>query len=476
MEYQSRPLARAAAFLRSCFQWDKTFVRHILFLAAPMVLQELVAASLHIIDGMMVSGLGDAAYSGVIQANRFTFVFQLFIFGATSGSAIFLSQYWGARDVRRMRHAMGIGLTASLLLAIPFSLAGLLFPRQIIACFLQPGDSFELAVSYLRIIAPGYLLIAVNYMYAATLKAAEKTYIPMMAGLAGIATNTVFNYLLIYGKLRLPALGVEGAAIATVFSSFVTLAVNVSFSYAKRLPAGAKLHELICRDRAFIRKFIKTVLPVIFNEGLWGLGTTMYSVFYGAMGVVNVAAVGVCNTVGDLLWVFVFGITGASAIVVGKALGMGDREQAYLYAKRLMAGATLLGLALGTMMLSLRTPMVGLFTGLSQAARDRAHLLLLLNAAFLWIRAFNCVNVVGVLRSGGDTVFSLVLDAGSLWLLAVPAAGVAALALGWPIEYVYCCTCLDEVLKLFVGIPHFKKKKWMNILTEAKEAVPLGSN
>ncbi len=470
LQTQLSPLGRLSAFLRSCLHWDRAFARNVLFLSLPLVLQELITASLHIVDGLMVSGLGDAAYSAVTQANRYTFVFQLVIFGVSSGTAIFLSQFWGARDVPRMRHAMGVGMTVSLLLAIPFSLGGLLFPRQIIACFLRPGESFELACSYLTIIAPGYLITALNYTYSAALKAAEKTYIPMISGLISIAVDTLLTYLLVYGRLGLPAMGVNGAAVATFTSGFLALGLNMAFAYGKKLPAGARPKELFSFERGFPKSFLKTVIPVIFNEGLWALGTTMYSVFYGAMGDVSIAAIGVYQTVGDLVWVFIMGITNAAAIMVGKALGTGNKEEGYLYAKRLMAGAIVAGLALGAVTLLLRGPMVGLFTGLSQPARDKARTLLLLGAFFFWFRAFNCVNVVGILRSGGDTVYSLVLDAGTLWLVAVPLTGVAALLFHLPIEYVYCFTCADEVIKLIIGISHFKTRKWMNILTEPKGA------
>lgn len=440
-----------------------------------MVLQELVGASLHIIDGLMVSGLGDAAYSAVTQANRFTFVFQLFIFGTASGSAIFLSQYWGARDISRMRHAMGLALGMSFALSLLFSLAAILFPRQIIGFFLPAGESAELAVKYLTIVAPSYLLLALSNVYAVAIKTAEKTYIPMLAGLASIAANTALNYAFIYGKLGSPAMGVEGAALATVIAAMISLAINVAFSYGKKLPAGARPRELICRDPAFIKTFLKTVVPVIFNEGLWGLGTTVYSIYYGTMGDVNIAAMGVNSTIGDLMWVFIFGITNAAAIMVGKTLGQGDRERAYLYSKRLLAGGLALGVLLGILMLAFHAPLVGLFTGLSQEARDKAQLVLIFSSMFLWIRAFNCINVVGLLRSGGDTVFSLILDAGTLWLIAVPVTGIVALLLHWPIQYVYLCTLLDELVKLFIGVPHFKSKKWMNVFTHPKEDDSLGN-
>ena len=468
--------SRLKAFLHSCFVWDKPFFRNILLLSLPMILQDLTGATLHIVDGLMVSGLGDAAYSGVMQANRFTFVFQLFLFGIVSGSAIFFSQHWGVRDISRMRHAMGLAIGVAVPLAALFSLAGIFLPQQIVGFFLPQGDSFELAVQYLRAVAPSYVLVALGNVYAASLKAAEKTYIPMLAGISGLLTNTILNYGLIYGNMGLPALGVEGAAIATVVSAIVSLSINLAFSYGKRLPAGAPLREMLCRDRTFVRKFFKTVLPVIFNEGLWGLGAVMYSVFYGTMGDESIAAIGVNTTLSDLVWVFGMAITNASAIMIGKTLGQGDRVHAYLYSKRLMAGGAALGLVLGFVFLMLRMPLVALFSGLSQAARDKAQLLLVVNSAFLWLRTMNCINVVGLLRSGGDTVYSLVLDAGTMWLIGVPLTGIAALLLHWPIEYVYVCTLADELCKLFIGLPHFKSKKWMHILTERKKESELIAN
>ena len=460
---------RTGAFLRSCLYWDKPFVLRVLLLMLPMVLQDLVAASLHILDGLMVSGLGDTAYSAVIQANRFTFIFQLFTFGSSTGSAIFFSQYWGARDIPRMRHTMGLALIVCIGFSLLFTLGGLLFPRQIISLYLLPGESFELAVEYLRIVAPCYLLMAINAIYASSLKASEKTYIPMIAGIVGISLNTALNYAFIYGKLGAPAMGVSGAALATVISSVAILAVNLTFAYGKRLPAGAYLREMIGWDRGFPRKFLKTATPVIINEGLWGLGVTLYSVFYGRMGDMSVAAIGLQASVNDLVWVVLMAMTSAAAIMVGKMLGEHNRTNAYLYAKRLLAGGFAAGLVLGCFLFFMRIPLTSIFTGLSEATRSKAQILLALSAPTFCLRAFNCINVVGVLRSGGDTMFSMILDVGSLWLIGIPLAGIGSMLLGWPIEYVYCCTFADEILKFFVGIPHFRSQKWMHILTSQKE-------
>lgn len=261
-------------------------------------------------------------------------------------------------------------------------------------------------------------------------------------------------------------MGVRGAALATVISAAVSMGMNMAFSYGMHLPAGARPSEWLRQEKGFAGRFSKTVVPVIFNEGLWGVGTTMYSVFYGRMGDAAVATMGVCTTINDLVWVAIFALMNATAIIVGKALGAGDRERAYLYAKRMMAGAVAAGVALGLLVIAVRWPLVNIFSGLSYPVREKAQFILMLGALTIWFRAFNTINIVGVLRSGGDTLFSLCLDVGTLWLVGVTSTGLAALVFHWPLEWVYACTFLEEAVKMAVGIPHFKKKQWMNVLTE----------
>ena len=163
---------RALRLLTDSLRWDRPFARNVFVVALPMVIQQLLTASLHIVDGLMVSGLGDAAYSAVTQANRVTFMFNLFSFGTCTGGAIFLSQYWGARDIRRMRQAMGLTMMFVLIVAAVFMSASLLMPRQLIALFLPQGESFDRAVEYLSIVAFGYVFTAIDNVYAATIKAA----------------------------------------------------------------------------------------------------------------------------------------------------------------------------------------------------------------------------------------------------------------------------------------------------------------
>ena len=451
--------------MSSVFRWDRTFLRKFLLVALPIVVQNLVASSLHIIDGVMIGQLGDAPYAAVTQANRFTFVFQLFLFGAASGCGIFFSQLWGKRDVRQMRAVMGLAFRLNAGLSVLFAGAALLMPGRVIGLFLPEGESARYAVTYLTLVAPGYFITAVDTVYATCMKSAEQTRIPMLAGVTSILTNTFLNWVLIYGHLGMPALGVRGAAIATVISAGVSLAVNVTASYALRLPSAIRLGEMRLPDRAFLGRFFRLALPVVFNEGLWSMGTTMYGVFYGRLGDAAVAAMGIYNTVDQLVNVLVYGIMNASAILVGGYLGAGDRDGAWLTARRMLVSCIGAGAAVGVLMAFGRGALVGLFK-VSAEAQGMAMVILMEASLFYWLRAINSVNVVGILRSGGDTLYSMVLDTSALWLVGVPLVGIAALVWKLPIQQVYLFTFVEEAIKAAIGMKRFRSKKWMHVLTE----------
>ena len=445
-------------------RWDSSFFRKFLWVAIPIVIQNLVSSSLHIIDGVMIGQLGTVPHAAVTQANRYTFVFQLFLFGAGSGCGIYLSQYWGRKDIPAMRMVLGLCLRIALVLALLFAGAALLFTDTIVLCFLPRGESFGYAAAYLKIVAPGYFLQAIDLAYASCMKSSQQTRIPMTAGVISILVNTFLNYCLIYGKLGFPAMGVEGAALATVISAGVALLIDVGCSYGMKLPSGARLSQMRLPDWAFIRKFLKTVGPVVLNEGFWSMGITMYSVFYGRLGNAAVSATGIYNNIDQLIQVLVYGIMNATAILVGSALGAGKREEAYLTAKRMLFASAATGVAMGMILLGVRGPLVGFFK-VSEEAQAAAKQILLFSSLFLWVRAMNSINVVGVLRAGGDTIYSMVVDVGAVWLVGVPLVGIAAWALHWPVEYVFCMTAIEEIVKLVIALPRFKSRKWMNDLT-----------
>jgi putative MATE family efflux protein len=455
--------------LRPMIVWDKAFVKKLVTVALPIMFLNLVTSSLAIIDGVMVGHLGQAPYAAVTQMSRYIFLFNITQFGIVSGSSIFLAQFWGKKDLDGMRRVMGMCMRLTIPLALVFFSAARFLPHQVAGLFLQPGESAAYAAEFLTWVSPYFLVVSIEAAFIAAMKSSEQTFIPMLAGSIALATNTALNYILIFGKLGLPALGVRGSAIATVISGCVSIAINLTLSYKKRLASAISLKQLLAFDGAFFRKFLKTIVPVIFNEGLWALGITMYSIIFGRLGDTAVAAMGIYNTVDQLVFVTVYGLMHASAIIVGKSIGAGDPKEAYVYAKRLLFTAVSLGVATGIIMFFSRFWLTARFD-ISPEARQLAVTFMGFASLFSWAKAFNCINVVGVLRSGGDTVFSMMLDVGSIWCIGVPLTGIAALLLHFPPEAVLLCTWAEEVPKLVMGLRRMISKKWINNLTHIGQA------
>ncbi len=456
--------------IRALLHWEPEFTRLFFRLLIPIALQSLVGASLHIVDNVMVSGLGETAAAGVAQANRVTFIAQLFLFGVTSGAGIFAAQFWGKHDVAGMRRVQGLALRLNGVIALLVVALVCLFPRVTLGAFLPQGPSFEAGLQYLAIIFPVYLVSAVDSVFQMMLKSSERARIPMAAAITAILTNTVLNYGLIYGKLGLPAMGVRGAALATVIASTISLCINVGLSYRKRLAPAASWHDLKLPDRAFLARFFRTIGPVVLNEGLWSVGTTMYSVVYGRMGDSALATMSIVGTVDQLVFVLGWGIMHASSVIVGRSIGAEREDEAFLYSKRLLFISVVIMMAMGVLQICLRGPIVQMFR-YGDETRSLAMQVLLAGSFFLWVRAFNAVNIVGILRSGGDTVFSMTLDLGMLWLIGVPLALVTGFLLHWPLLSVYLVTQVEECIKMCIGLPRFLSKRWINNLVRDADMV-----
>lgn len=450
---------------RKIFHWEPDFIQKLLRIALPIALQNLVAASAHIVDGLMVAGLGDAHYAAVTQAGRYSFLFQLFLFGAASGTTIFISQFWGKKDEQGIHKVMSLCLRITLGLALLFLLGALLMPGPIMSLFLQEGESRTLAVEYLSWVGLSYVFSAIDIVFSNTLRATGRPMVAMTAGIISILTNTLCNYALIYGHLGAPALGVKGAAIATVLAAAVSLAVNVGYTYWKRQPGAIRPREMRMPDKRFSLDYIKRVLPVVLNEGLWSLGMTTYATFYGRLGDAAVNAIGVYNNIDQLMTVFIFGVVNATAILIGNCIGAGDGKGAVLISRRMLFATECLSLVTGIALICLRYPILSLFDKLSSETLENAATILLIAGCVMPFRFFNTINIVGVLRAGGDTVFSMALDAGSVWVIGVPCVAIATLVFGLPITGVFMASFIEEFFKIGVGLPRFLSGKWVNNLT-----------
>lgn len=447
--------------------WDRAFFKYVFLIALPIFVQNIVGHSLNLVDTIMVSALGDSAYAGIAQANRFSFVVMVGIYGVSTGTGIYMAQFWGAKQLSDIKKTSGLGIIASLLLSVPMMLLALFFPEHIAGLLLKPGKSHAYAAQYLRSVAPMFPLFGLSNVFGTLLRCEEKTKYPMYAGLFSMLSNTLLNYLLIEGHFGFPRMEVEGAALATLLSTALQLLVMLYFALKKSESLQKSLRGMFSFGRIFANAYAKTVSPVIFNEFFWSLGIAVYSIFFGMRGDIAVAAMGVYTNIEGFSFVLMFALVNTTAIIIGKELGAGHRERAYLYAKKLIFGCLMITVFVGSLIFALRFPLVGIFAGLSQQARDTAIAILLVSIGFYCIRTLNAVLIVGVFRAGGDTMVCLLYDAVCVWLIALPLLALATLKTAWPIEILVLISLLEEFFKAFFAYGRFKSKKWMRNLTAA---------
>jgi putative MATE family efflux protein len=393
---------------------DRHFYSQMFKIALPITLQNLVLASLNLVDNIMIGGLGETAIAGVGLANQYYFLLNLLLFGIVSGSAIFTAQFWGSKDIKNIRKVLGICIITGGIGAFIFSIGALFFPNEILGIFSKDSTVIQLGTDYLSIVLFSYIITAVTFAYSFILRSIGNVKTPLIVGVIALGTNTVLNYLLIYGHLGLPAMGVAGAAVATVTSRVMELAMLLWIVYSKKDVMAASIKEMTDLSAGFIKQFFKITVPVILNESMWALGVTMYAIAYARMGTEVIASTNITSTIERIIWVIFMGFGNAGAVMLGNKIGSGDDKQVFIYAKRFAiigpAAAILSG-----MLVILISPWVLTPYKVSPVVLDYARKNLVVFCLFMWAKVFNYINIVGILSSGGDTTFCLLLDACGVW-------------------------------------------------------------
>lgn len=420
-------------------------------------------SSLNLVDTVMVGQLGAVEVAAVGQANRFSFILILTLFAVSSGTAIFTAQYWGKKDVARIGNVTAIALAFNLTIASGFCLAALFFPKQIMYAFSKDPQLIAAGADYLRFVAPASVFGVIPMLYSFVLRSMGNVRLPMYTSILSLSTNTALNYCLIFGKFGFPALGVKGAAIATVISRVIETGVMLWFSRNKGRPLVA-FRDFITISPVLLRQFATTALPVVVNEVAWVLAVTMYAVVYGRMGTADVAAMTILNPLEQFAASCFFGISSATATMVGNKIGAGDNDTAYLYAKR-FAIVTPLGAMVVGGLVALAAPYAVLWFNVPAEVQTLSRYCLYVLSAALWMKMFNMINIVGILRGGGDTKFSMYLEMCAIWLLGVPAAFLGGLVWKLPIYAVFALTMFEELCKMLVGIHRIVSRKWIHNLT-----------
>ena len=448
---------------------DKPFWKVTLRLGLPIALQNVLTSSFQLVDTMMVSRLGDVTLSAVGMAGQWGWMAMLLGFGLCSGMSVFVSQYWGVQDLKGIRRTLGMTLMLCLLLSGSFMAVALLAPEFVLGLFNEDPEVIQAGVRYLSIVCLSYPAVLLTNLLATVLRNTEQVKPPLYVSMVTTVVNALANYALIFGKLGLPELGVAGAAVATCISAWLGPILLLVISVKQRNLLIGPLKDLVDFGLRDLKAFFKRAMPVVLNEGIWALGIVFLNTIYANMGYEYYAGMTVFKTFTDLSFSFYVGLCNACVIMVGKSIGQGKIDRGVKDAVRFTVLVPVAGVVIGSAMILLRHQLIAVFAmgdTLSPVAVQTALAVTVFCGVEIALRNIPYVQVVGVFRSGGDTLTGVICDLIPLWLVSLPTAWVVANVFHAPFLVVVICAYLGEDLpKVIMCLLHFRTGKWLKPVT-----------
>lgn len=457
----------------------KTFWREMLPLAIPIAIQNLLTSSFTLVDTLIVGQLGDVSLAAVGMAGQLSWLMNMVIFGICSGASIFLAQYFGEKNHDGMVKTYGLAAVSGLLLAILFFTVGFFAPRSVISIFNRNPDVLNAGVKYLKIAVFSYPAVLLNMLANIVLRSTGRVKLPMYVAVFTTFLNAFLDYGLVFGAFGLPALGIEGAAIATAISAWAGPVTIYAVSLLKKDDIFfAPVKEQLGFDKSFVGDFFRRSLPVMANETFWGLGTVVFSAIYSNMGYEYTAAVSILRTFENIAFAFFVGFTNAGCVMIGKDIGAGRIREGIETSKRFMILVPLAGAIVGAFYVVFREPLIGLFNiggTISEKTFQSALSIMVVYGIEIAFRNVPYVSIVGVFRSGGETKKGLKYDLLCLWGISIPCTLFAAFVLKLPFVAVFLVSYLcEDYLKAFLCIRYFVSKRWIKPVTETgKKALEL---
>ncbi len=448
--------------MRGFFE-DKDFFRALGGLWFPIALQQLIFSLLGFVTITMIGQLGETAVAAVGLSNQILFLFQLLLFGVGSGSAIFVAQFWGKRDVKNIRRVLGVCVGLSLLGASLFSFIALVVPEFALALYTTDSAVIAQGSAYLRIVGWSYVPLAITTSYAVALRSTGNVRVPVSISIAALTFGAGLSYVLIFGAFGAPAFGVLGSAVSIVLARALECVVLLTIVYARGSVVAARPREMWAFDKPFLGHVLRAVLPVTLNEIVWSVGISTYSAIYGRIGTEALAAVNIATAIEAVAFVPFIGLAGGGAVLIGNAIGADKETHALRYARRLLQIALGAGVLIGAMILVSANALLNLYN-VDATTRGYAQQILMVMACGLWLKGTNSLYIVGILRAGGDVRASALIDVGPLWLVGIPLASVAAFGLGLPVPWVYLATYSDEVGKGVLATWRMFSQQWIKNL------------
>ncbi len=457
------------------FIGDKNFYKYVLYLAVPMIVQNTITSFVSFLDNIMVGQIGTEQMSGVAIVNQLMFVFNVCIFGGVSGAGIFGTQYYGKGDYEGQKYAFRFKLYSCLLIAAAAIVLFGLFDTQLISLYLNDtgsvGDitlALKYGKEYIIIMILGLIPFAVSQAYGSSVKETGQTFIPMLAGVAAVFTNLVLDYVLIFGIFGLPAMGVQGAAIATVIARFVECLIIVVWTHChkEKNPYIINAYKGFFIPRNTLKEILKKGTPLMVNEMLWAAGMTVIVQCYAVRGLEVVAAQNISSTISNLFNTVYLQLGGCISIVVGQLLGAGKTKEARDADNKMIFFCVFSCVCIAAVMVAVG----GFFPSIyntDERIKELARHFITIAALSMPLGSFShCAYFT--LRSGGKTIVTFLFDSVYTWVLVIPFAYALSHFTALPIVPIFFLVQFTEIVKVIIGFFMVKSDEWLqNIVNDA---------
>lgn len=459
------------------FIGDKAFYKTMFAIAIPLMLQNAITSFVAMLDNIMVGRIGTEQMAGVAIANQLLFIYQLLLFGGISGAGIYTSQFHGLKDTKGIVYTFRYKIIISIVIAAIATPILLGFDTELISLYLKSSDvqgdpvmTLAYAKEYMKIMLIGFIPFAFAQTYASTLREMKYTFMPMLAGIVAVIVNVILNYLLIFGKLGLPKMGVSGAAVATVISRFAELAIVGVWTHvhSKQLPFIKTAYKSIKIPAKLVGKVTMTSLPLLINEGVWAAGMAILAQCYSFKGIYAIAGYNIANTMMQVSMLCCFAMGNAITILVGNKLGAGEIEEAKDTDRKLIGFCVASGIVIGALFVAI-SPLFPKLYNTEEEVREIAKYIIMINAAMLPVISYNhCAYFT--LRCGGKTLVTFLFDGMYTLVINVPLAYILSHFTGLDIVLLYLACQSAELLKAIIGSFFLKYGGWAKTIVNKQTA------
>lgn len=437
----------------------------------PLMLQSLLTSSVNFIDQIMVGKLGVSEIAAVGVANKIYSLFYLILYGTCCALVMFVSQYWGKKDIIGVRKVMGMTCSITVTLGVLVTIATFLFPRYCLSLFTEDMAVIEAGIGYLRTISASYLLLSFIYPINYLLRGQTRVKIVLVTAIGSVFMNIFANYAFIFGHFGMPELGVVGAAIGTVATRTVELTILVIYLIASKNEVLTDLKGLFRFKIREYSVFLKKAVPLALNEFLWGVGTSVYLVVYGHMGTEELAAMSIMSTLQTMVQTFGLSLSSSAAVIVGNEIGKGDRNSVFICGRRFHCLAVGMGAVVGGVLFLIIQPIVGAYSISGTRTGMLLAQCLTIMCCYLPFSCYNSMNTEGLFRSGGDIKYVLIMDTGSIFLIGIPVTALLGYLLNLPLQITFLAYVAVEIYKLVIGTLRYRGGKWLHQLSLGGQVV-----